>query len=141
MPTYEYVCPSGHRFERVLRVSSYKDPQLCGCGKEGEKIISAPMVFVSPEIRYTSPIDGKIITTRQQRLDDLARNNCIPYDPGMKQDADRRRRESEAKLEKSLDATVEKQIHTMPTRKREKLTAELQGGMTTEYSRSTVTGI
>ena len=90
MPTYEYVCPEGHRFERVLKVAECRDPQLCECGVYGERVISAPMVFVSPEIRYESPIDGKVITTRQQRQDDLARNNCIPYDPGMKQDADRR---------------------------------------------------
>ena len=138
MPTYEYVCPSGHKFERVLKVSDYKLPQGCECGEMGERVISAPMVFVSPEIRYESPINGKVITTRQQRQDDLARNNCIPYDPGIKQDADRRQRDSEMKLEKSLDATVEKQIHEMPTRKREKLTAELQGGVTVEYARSTI---
>lgn len=138
MPTYEYVCPSGHKFEKILKLSSYKEPQQCECGEEGERVISPPMVFVSQDIRYTSPIDGRVITTRQQRQEDLAKSNCIPYDPGMKQDADRRRVESEMKLEKSLDATVEKQIHTMPARKREKLAAELQGGVTAEYTRSTV---
>jgi putative FmdB family regulatory protein len=138
MPTYEYVCTKGHKFDRVLKVADCQKPQKCECGSKGKKIISAPMVFVSPEIRYTSPIDGKVIATRQQRQDDLARNNCIPYDPGMKQDADRRQRESEMKLEKSLDATVEKQIHDMPSRKREKLVAELQGGVTAEYARSTI---
>jgi hypothetical protein len=93
------------------------------------------MVFVSQEIRYESPIDGKVITTKQQRQDDLARHGCIPYDPEMKKDAARRQVESEKKLEAAMDATIEKTIHEMPSRKREKLTAELQGGVTADYVR------
>lgn len=135
MPVYEYVCPEGHRFEKVMKVAEYKVPQSCECGYYGKRVISAPMIFVSQEIRYESPIDGKVITTRQQRQDDLARHDCIPYDPEMKKDAARRQVESEKRLEASMDATIEKTIHEMPPRKREKLTAELQGGMTAEYAR------
>lgn len=32
---------------------------------------------------YQSPIDGRWITTRSERRDDLARNNCVPYEPSM----------------------------------------------------------
>jgi putative FmdB family regulatory protein len=135
VPIYEYVCPEGHRFERVLKVADCSIPQACECGLDSQKVLSVPMVFVSQEIRYESPIDGKVITNKQQRQDDLARHGCIPYDPEMKKDAARRQVESEKKLEAAMDATIEKTIHEMPSRKREKLTAELQGGVTADYVR------
>ena len=42
--------------------------------------IATPMVQsdIQP---YASPVDGKMITSRTQRRDDLARNNCVPYEP------------------------------------------------------------
>jgi hypothetical protein len=95
------------------------------------------MVFVSQEVRYTSPIDGKVITNRQQRQDDLARHGCIEYDPEMKKDTARRIEREEKALDRSIDAAVERQIHNMPTHKREKLAAELQGGLTAEVIRTT----
>lgn len=93
------------------------------------------MIFVQPDCHYTSPIDGREITSRQQRADDLARHDCIEYDPLMKQDAERRRVESETALEKSVDATIEREIHTMPARQRETLVSELQNGVTVEAVR------
>jgi hypothetical protein len=54
----------------------------------------------------------------------------------MKQDHDRRLKESEQQLERSVDAAIEREIHTMPARKREKLTAELQSGVTVEPTRT-----
>jgi hypothetical protein len=80
-------------------------------------------------------MDGRLITSKRQRLDDLARSDCIPYDPEMKKDAARRQAESQENLEKAMDATIEKTIHEMPARKREKLTAELEGGVTAEFAR------
>ena len=135
MPTYEFRCPEGHKFDRVLRVADYNVPQGCDCGLYAQRQISIPMVFVSQDIRYESPIDGKVITTRQQRQEDLARSGCIEYDPEMKKDAARRQLENDKNLDKAIDATVEKEIHAMPARSREKLVAELQGGITAEVVR------
>ena len=135
MPTYEFVCPEGHKFERVLRVADYNVPQGCDCGLYAERKISIPMVFVSQEIRYESPIDGKVISTRQQRQEDLARNNCVEYDPEMKRDAARKQAERDAKLDRAVDETVEREIHNMSPRSREKLAAELEGGITAEVVR------
>lgn len=49
---------------------------------------------------YTSPIDGRVISGRKQRREDLKRNNCVEYDPGIKDDAKRitRDRERQADL-------------------------------------------
>lgn len=95
------------------------------------------MVFVSPDICYDSPVDGKPITSKQKRQEDLARHNCIEYDPGMRQDFDRRVIEDQARLEKGVEASVEEVVSSMPARKREKLTAEIQSGLTPEPVRQT----
>lgn len=132
MPCYLYRCVEGHQFDRYLPVERYREPQTCHCGAESNKIITAPMIFVQPDCHYTSPIDGREITSRQQRIDDLARHNCMEYDPEMKKDAQRRSAEADAAIEKSFDETIEREIHTMPVRKREALISELDSGVTVE---------
>jgi hypothetical protein len=67
-------------------------------------------MFVQSDCNYESPIDGRPITSHKQRLDDMARHGCIEYDPEMRKDADRRLKESEAALEKNIDASVEREI-------------------------------
>ena len=44
--------------------------------------ISMPYV-VSDIPEYASPIDGRMITSRSERRDDLARNNCVEFEPSM----------------------------------------------------------
>lgn len=137
MPNYEAWCVLCNEEQTYYRsIENRHDTPIC-CGQKMSKMISRVMGFVQPEIRYDSPIDGRIITTKQQRLDDLARNNCQPYDPEMKKDAERRRKESEEKLEASIDQTVEREIHAMTPRQRERLTGELEGGLTAEPVRQT----
>ena len=103
------------------------------CWKAKQRLMNgyrgkAPMVFVQPDICYDSPIDGKPITSKHARIEDLARNNCQEYDPGMRQDYDRRVRESEAALEKSVEESIDREISAMPARKRELLQSELAAG-------------
>lgn len=105
--------------------------------EHGKRIIYAPMVFVQKDICYDSPIDGRAITSRAARADDLARANCIEYDPGMKQDRERRIAESERALDASVERHVEESFHKMPSAKREKLANELVAGATAETLRLT----
>lgn len=137
MPTYLYRCHAGHEFDRYLKYESYDTPQTCECGELAERQVCAPMMVRVENIAYTSPIDGRPITSKSARMEDLARSGCIEYEPGMRQDYDRRLKTSEEQLEKNVDATVEKAVAEMPSRKREKLTAELQGGLTAEPVRIT----
>lgn len=44
--------------------------------------VSMPMI-ISDIPEYTSPIDGRVITSRSARRDDLKRNNCVEYEPSM----------------------------------------------------------
>jgi hypothetical protein len=44
--------------------------------------LAAPQIM--RDIReYSSPIDGRVITSRSERREDLKRNNCIEWDPAM----------------------------------------------------------
>lgn len=103
----------------------------------GAVFLPLPVVFVAPNICYDSPVDGRHITSKQARIEDLKRHNCIEYDPEMRTDYQRRIKDNEASLEKHVEETVDREIATMPSRKREKLTAELEGGLTAEPVRQT----
>ncbi len=132
MPLYEYECPDHGHFERYLPFSEYDKPQTCECGKPSKKLISLPSVFVSPDVCYDSPIDGRPITSKKQRLEDMARSGCVEYDSGIKQDAQRKQESDQKQLESKIDQTIESEIEKMPAAKRERLANELQSGLTVE---------
>lgn len=51
---------------------------------ELEKKKPVPVPMVTPAMpEYTSPIDGRPITTRHERREDLKRNNCVEYEPSL----------------------------------------------------------
>ncbi len=65
----------------VFRDGAWRDPST-------EEPMDLPssndpvMPMVRSDIQpYKSPIDGRMITSASQRRDDLARNNCVPYEP------------------------------------------------------------
>lgn len=135
MPIYEYKCDCGDRFEKILPVREYNDAQSCRCGRTAVRQISRPMAIkIQPDLCYSSPIDGRLITTHQGRTNDLDRSNCIPYEKGMREDAQTKARKMDEALEKSVDATVEATIEHMPTVKRELLQNELAHS-SIEYTR------
>jgi putative FmdB family regulatory protein len=137
MPTYEYRCDACGNAEDAYRtVDTRDDAPLC-CGRPMARQISRVMGFVQADICYDSPVTGKAITSKQARIEDLARHNCRPYDPEMKTDYQRRIADDEKKLDKAVDETIDRTIAAMPARKREKLEAELQGGVTAEPVRLT----
>lgn len=125
---YEYECAAGHVFELHRPVAESALPALCECGLTAPRIISATRGYVQRECRYDSPVDGRPISSWAERREDLARNDCIEYDPEMKKDAARFREASQKKLEDSVDASVEQAVMRMSGRQRERLGAELQGG-------------
>lgn len=136
MPTYQYKCEGGHLFDRYLKVINYRDAQTCECGLIAHKQLTVPIIFMQQDIHYESPIDGKVINSKQARLDDLARNECIEYDPGMKDDYMRRSREQEAMLEKQFDEEVEKQFAIMPARDKELIEQAVLSGADIEPIRA-----
>jgi predicted nucleic acid-binding Zn ribbon protein len=137
MPLYAHVCDDGHHFDLVLKFSELEKPQVCECGCPAARVICAPMVFVQPNICYDSPVTGEAITSKQKRIEDLKRHNCIPYEEGMKQDHKRRQEEGQRRLEASVDSFVEAQVAQMPARKRESLETELKSGVAVDTTRLT----
>lgn len=134
MPIYEFLCQSGHKFDRVLRLAEYDTPQTCECGETATRLISTPMFAVDIPA-YQSPVTGRWINGRAERREDLKRTGCVEYEPSMKDHAERARLREDADLEKAMGETVEAEIYAMPVRKREKLTAELESGGDIEYAR------
>lgn len=138
MPIYEYECDCGTEFTRYLPAAQYLDPQICECGARAQKVIrSVPMAFIQPDCHYESPIDGRPITSWAQRKEDLARSGCVEYDPQQRVAYDRRVKEEADHLEKAMDETIDREIATMPTRKREILENEMQAGVNLETIRTT----
>lgn len=122
-----------------MPVRLYREPQMCKCGQFAEKVIlTAPTGYVQADVCYDSPITGEAITSRAKRIEDMAKHGCTEYDPGMKQDYQRRISEQEKRLDASMDATVNELIEKMPARKRESLAAELASGVEVTPVRQTV---
>lgn len=138
MPLYSYACANQHVTEIFLPLSMHEAMIECpDCHAFASQIITAPlMVKAQPECRYDSPVTGEHITTWQQRRNDLARTGSIPYDPEMKTDLQRRLKDEEAAMEKSMDQHVERSIEKMSTKQRGKLFSELtEQGVTAETVR------
>ncbi len=126
MPTYDFLCEQHHRFERFVPLAQFDCSQYCDCGQLAVRQIGVPLfVTASEDVRYTSPVDGRVITSRDAHREDLKRNNCIPYDPEVRTDYARRQRESEAVLTARVSETVERTIEQMPTPTRARLYADL----------------
>lgn len=94
-------------------------------------------VIYRGEIGYESPITGQAITSMAQRREDMARADCVEYDPEMRTDYNRRCEEQSATLEKSMEETTNKLIAQMPSKKREALAVELEHGAEAETVRIT----
>jgi hypothetical protein len=127
MPVYEARCNEcGKIHEYIRRAANYLDTPEC-CGARTQKVIlSAPMGFVS-HIEYTSPIDGRPITTKHARLDDLARNNSRPWE-GMEQEqkaAQERVKAEEKAFDAKLEQTIAGVYNSLPSEKRQALEAPI----------------
>lgn len=137
MPNYRYLCEGGHEFSRDLPMREHDVTQTCDCGALAAKLPSAPRIWRKPSISYQSPVDGRPVTSEAERREDMARNNCMEYDPGMMTDYARRGSDSEADLERALDSAVEREVAALPGDKLEKLANELGAGATAEPVRLT----
>jgi len=143
MPRYDYKCVTcGYKSERICSVKDHvREVQCHHCNGVSVQVITAPMVVIpahmsaTGESGYRSPIDGRPITTAAQRREDMARNDCVEYEPGMRQDVDRRVIDDEKALDRAVDETFDREIAKMPAAKLERLDAEMSAGMSAEVAR------
>lgn len=135
MPLHDFRCAAGHVHDAF--VGHGVNLHDCPCGLTADKVfLTAPMGFVQRDICYDSPIDGKPITNKHARREDLRRNDCVEWDPGMKQDAERKRAEVERSLDQGVERSVDEFFATAGTRKLEKLEAEVRAGADARIERA-----
>ncbi len=65
----------------------------------------------------------------------MARNNCVPYEPSLKEENNKKLAREEQKLERNMDNTIDHEISKMPARKKEKLEQEMKSGANIDYYR------
>lgn len=107
MPMYEYHCETcGVNFSAYKKLAQYKEPQAHTCGAISEKVISLPMVAVDYPA-YESPVTGRRIEGKRAHLEELKRTGCRLLEPGERQDAERKRKATDQKLEQKLTSSVD----------------------------------
>ena len=99
---------------------------------------SQMMTIIRPDFGYESPTTGNVITSEKARREDLARSECIEYDPEMKTDQKRRIEAADAKLDKEFDQSIDRAIWALPPDKKAKLEAEMSSGLDVDVVRTTV---
>lgn len=127
MPLYDIECSAGHRTEQSIPLANFSDPVICSCGLPGRRVISAPM-FTVDDTGYTCPVTDKWIGSKREHRENLARQGCRVLESGEHEAAARYRAEEEARFDKALDETVEREIEAMPSAKKEALHNELVNG-------------
>lgn len=139
MPIYCYQCAVGHYHEVYRSVRDHQPVRACpACPREARQVLTPPaLVTVAPNLSYASPIDGAPITSWAARREDLARHDCIPYDPAMKQDVERRQEDRAVALDQAVEETVGRTIARLSPTERAQLTREVtQMGTDLEVRRS-----
>ena len=116
MPTYESICHQCGKLHGYYKpVSEYLNTPDC-CGVKTEKVImTPPKGYVSMDICYDSPIDGRPITSKQARIEDLKRSGCREWE-GMaseKNAVKKAEKESAELLDKQLDTRIHEAVQTL----------------------------
>lgn len=140
MPTYLYRCGNRHEITKFFRVKEYVEAVDCEqCDLAAVRVFTPLAVaVVKPDLCYDSPVDGTPITSWAARREDLKRNGCIEYDPEMKKDAARRKRERQDAFEKNIETTAKEAMGRLSPTKRAQLKQEIVNrGINLEVKRGT----
>jgi hypothetical protein len=116
LPLYEAECVT------CSKVTEYSQPiarrhrtPKCACGGKTKLIISAVKGFADlPD--YVSPVTGKLVSGRKQRIDDLKRTDSRPWE-GMEQErkeAARRKRYDDERADRQLTEAAHKAYAELP---------------------------
>lgn len=142
MPIYVFECPEGHRFDKLLKIEQYLEPQECECGSMGKRVITPTMLSldIAPWDAYVSPATGKYITSHKERKRDMKESGCVDYEPSLKKHNKEKQKAEDLKLDKKVDETVDRIYENLPSKKRESLSNELTRGTDLQYTRGTANG-
>lgn len=115
MPLYSTICYVCQARNAIFRRIADRDDNLplC-CNQPVSRCLEAPAV--RPDIpAYESPATGRIITSRTERRDDLARSGCIEWEPGIDRDITRNREHREAREFAQIDQHVDNIVRDLAT--------------------------
>jgi putative FmdB family regulatory protein len=117
MPLYETECYDCCARSTIWRRVADRDnlPHCEFCAGDVFRVVSAP--YIAPDIAsYVSPASGKVINSRVQMSEDLARTGHIMLEPGLKKDIARRRVEVENERFKPIEAAVDAAVNNAVVR-------------------------
>lgn len=141
MPVYDYRCATCGRGREVILRLAELDSAVVNCQNcqfPMNRQISAPAI-VADYPGYTSPTTGRWIEGRQAHREELARTGCRVFESGEKEEFLRRKAQREREFDKAIDETADELLATMPSDKRDKLTAELDNGLDVQVTRTSPT--
>lgn len=113
MPLYTYRCSNEHKISLFSKVDERDNVRQCiACGANLARIFEAPAVHADIQ-PYQSPVDGRWIDSKAARREDLKRNGCIEWEPGIRQDLPRIRQYNEEKAFAPIEASMEQTVREM----------------------------
>lgn len=125
MPLYDIQCEKSEtRFERMIPLAKFEEPIICACGSVARRLISKPQIVVD-QTGYNCPVTGAWVGSKRQHRENLARQGCRVLESGEREINDKRREADDAALDAKIEATVEREIESYSSEKREKLYSEL----------------
>lgn len=142
MPLHDYRCQQCLKIEtRFVKIEDLGVPQIHACVKGSAWLSVMDIVYLqAPRMTvdipaYQSPVDGKVISSRRQRKEDLRRNGCVEWDSGMNQDIEREKAAAEASQESAVESTIDEFITKLPAVKKDRLAAEMEAGVSADVTR------
>lgn len=127
MPLYDCKCEKGHTFERMIKLAHFEEPIICACHALAKRVISAPL-FTVDHTGYSCPVTGKWIGSGGAHRNNLQRHDCRVLEAGESEAATNRRLADDATLDRKIEDTVEKEIESYSSAKKEQLHNELVHG-------------
>lgn len=138
MPLHDYKCATcGKRREVFLKIEDLNSTVYCRCGQPMLRQLAAPYVK-GDYPPYESPVvPGKIIEGRRQHEEHLRETGCRILEPGETSAYRKRIERDEAEFDKKIESSIDEEIAKLPSEKRERLAAEMEGGLTAQIERTT----
>lgn len=136
MPLYDIRCKkSGSTFERQIKLANFSDPIFCACGSVANRIISTPR-FTVDNTDYSCPVTGARIASKREHEENLKKQNCRVLEPGEHRLSAEGRKAADEALDKKVEETVEREIESYSSEKKERLHNELvNGGLDVQLER------
>ena len=137
MPTYDFQCGGcGHSARDVIRpLAEYGLPCPCPvCDHPMRQLVSAPHIVMDYP-GYTCPVTGTWVEGRAAHRENLKRQGCRVLEPGETRDSRRAMEQADAALDKSLDATADQLLASLPSREVEHLCNAVADGMSATVER------